>query len=308
VSRPGRLEGRNCLIVGGTSGIGLAAARRFLQEGARVVVAGRPPEAGGSAFEGLARLGPVWDRVLDLALGETEVAGLLEFTLQVLGGRLDILLHVAGISGRRFGDGPLHDCSIEGWGNVMQINATGAFLTNREAVRHMLAQPVDAAGLRGSIVNVGSVLDKSPAPALFGTLAYAASKGAVRAMTLACAARYAPDRIRFNLLAPGLIDTPMASRAVNDQTIQSYIATKQPIAGGAGTAGDVAEAALYLCEPASRFVTGAELIVDGGWSSSEGTVTLSKTPSEIGDCRLPPPDFHHSRPTPEASGEPDHLS
>ena len=151
----------------------------------------------------------------------------------------------------------------------MRTNAQGVFLTNRAAVRVMLDQPLDATGLRGTVVNVGSVVDRSPSPVHFGTLAYAASKGAVRALTLAAAARYAADRIRFNLLAPGLIDTPMAARAVNDARIRPYLASKQPIAGGPGTADDVAEAALYLCEPASRFVTGAELVVDGGWSVSD---------------------------------------
>ncbi len=86
---------------------------------------------------------------------------------------------------------------------------------------------------------------------------------------MAAAARYAPDRIRFNLLVPGLIDTPMAARAVNDSRIRPYLAARQPMVGGAGSAEDVAEAALYLCEPASRFVTGAELVVDGGWCVSE---------------------------------------
>ncbi len=84
----------------------------------------------------------------------------------------------------------------------MRTNAQGLFLTNRAAVRVMLGQPLDATGLRGTVVNVGSVVDRSPSPVHFGTLAYAASKGAVRALTLAAAARYAPDRIRFNLLAP----------------------------------------------------------------------------------------------------------
>jgi NAD(P)-dependent dehydrogenase (short-subunit alcohol dehydrogenase family) len=193
------------------------------------------------------------------------------FARDVLGGRLDILLHVAGISGRKFGDGPLHECSTEGWEHVMQVNALGVFLTNREAVRQMLGQPIDQSGLRGTVVNVGSVVDRAPSPARFGTLAYAASKGAVRALTRAAAARYAPDRIRFNLLAPGLIDTPMAARAVNDPRILAYVAAKQPITEGPGSADDVAEAALYLCEPAARFVTGAELVVDGGWCVSEGT-------------------------------------
>jgi NAD(P)-dependent dehydrogenase (short-subunit alcohol dehydrogenase family) len=261
------MDGRTCLIVGGTSGIGLAATRRFVQEGARVVAAGRLP---GTALPGPERPGPVWEYALELADGEAEVVRMFAFARDVLGGRIDILLHVAGISGRKFGDGPLHECTTEGWGHVMQVNAFGVFLTNREAVRQMLGQPIDGTGLRGTVVNVGSVVDRSPSPLRFGTLAYAASKGAVRALTRAAAARYAPDRIRFNLLAPGLIDTPMATRAVNDPRIRAYIAAKQPIACSPGTADDVAEAALYLCEPAARFVTGAELVVDGGWCVSEG--------------------------------------
>jgi NAD(P)-dependent dehydrogenase (short-subunit alcohol dehydrogenase family) len=268
------------LIVGGTSGIGLAAARRFLQEGARVVVAGRQQDGCGSTLAELAPLGPVWKREIDLASGEAEVTRLFEFALSVAGERLDILLHAAGISGRRFGDGPLHECSSAGWDHVMQINALGVFLTNCLAVRQMLKQPLDATGLRGTIVNVGSVLDRSPSPAHFGTVAYAASKGAVRALTLASAARYAPDRIRFNLLVPGLIDTPMAARAVSDPQIRRYLALKQPVAGGPGAVEDVTEAALYLSEPASRFVTGAELVVDGGWCLSEGVDREGKAPAE----------------------------
>ncbi len=280
MQRPGRLDGRTCLIVGGTGGIGLAATRRFLQEGARVVVAGlegegAEPETGypipleSAILAPLQTLGPCAGWSFDTS-SRLEVALLFEKALDVLGDRLDILLHIAGISGRKFGDGPLHECSDEGWDHVMEVNALGTFLTNREAVQIMLRQPIDTDGLRGTVVNVGSVLDRSPAQAHFGTIAYAASKGAVRALTTAAASRYAPDRIRFNLLVPGLIDTPMAARAVNDSGIRPYLAAKQPMAGGAGSADDVAEAALYLCEPASRFVTGAELVVNGGWCVSEG--------------------------------------
>jgi NAD(P)-dependent dehydrogenase (short-subunit alcohol dehydrogenase family) len=257
----------------------LAAARRFLQEGAHVVVAGQAPEEGGSPRDELAALGLVWECALELAHGEEEVRRLFDFALDVLGGRLDTLLHVAGVSGRKWGDGPLHDCSTDAWERVMQINGAGVFLTNREAARRMLLQQIDAGGLRGTVVNVGSVLDRSPAPAHFGTLAYAASKGAVRSMTLAAAAQYAPNRIRFNLLVPGLIDTPMAARAIGDALIRPYLANKQPIAGGPGSAHDVAEAALYLCEPASRFVTGAELLVDGGWCISEGIRASEAAPA-----------------------------
>jgi len=287
VSRPGRLDGRTCLIVGGTSGIGLASARRFLQEGARVVVAGLegsgaepdtgyPVPLGSSILEPLQSLGPCSGWSFDTS-NCLEITLLFQAAMGFLGPRLDILLHAAGISGRRFGDGPLHECTDEGWDRVMEVNALGTFLSNREAVQLMLEQPLDEFGLRGTVVNVGSVLDRSPSPAYFGTVAYAASKGAVRALTMSAASRYAADRIRFNLLAPGLIDTPMAARAVNDQRIRSYLETKQPITGGIGSAEDVAEAALYLCEPASRFVTGAELVVDGGWCVREGEAGLMAT-------------------------------
>ncbi len=281
MSRPGRLDGRTCLIVGGTGAIGMASARRFLEEGAHVVVAGRSQECGRRVQEELGAGGSVWEFTLDLARGESETARLFEFAVDVLGGRLDVLLHVAGISGRKYGDAALHECSSDAWDRVMRINAFGVFLTNRNAVQCMLQQPLDSRGLRGTVVNVGSVLDRSPSPKHFGAIAYAASKGAVRALTQASAARYAPDRIRFNLIMPGLIDTPMAARAVNDARLAPYVAAKQPIAGGPGTAMDVAEAALCLCEPASRFITGAELVVDGGWCVSEGSLS-EDSPSEPG--------------------------
>jgi NAD(P)-dependent dehydrogenase (short-subunit alcohol dehydrogenase family) len=270
--RPGRLAGRTALIVGGTSGIGLASARRFLEEGARVVIAGRDPNRGREALRSLEPIGGLVHHLTADVVDPAQVERLVEQALGLLEGRLDVMFHVAGISGRRFGDGPLHECTDEGWDTVLNTNARSMFLTNRQAVRQMLTQPLDATGLRGTVLNMGSVLGWSPAPRFFGTLAYAASKGAIRALTLSAAARYAADRIRFNLIAPALIDTPMATRAVGNTAIRRYLETKQPIAGGPGTAEDCAEAALYLCEPASRFVTGTVLAVDGGWCVSEGQI------------------------------------
>jgi NAD(P)-dependent dehydrogenase (short-subunit alcohol dehydrogenase family) len=218
----------------------------------------------------LSALGPCAGWSVDTSDG-SQVESLFKLAVDFLENRLDALVHAAGISGRRFGDGPLHDCSDDAWHKVIRVNSFGPFLTNRAAVRLMLEQPQDSAGLRGAIVNIGSALDRAPSPVHFGITAYAASKGAVRALTLTSAARYAPDRIRFNLLIPGLIDTPMTTRATTNPEIRAYVASRQPIAAGPGLAADVAEAALYLCEPASRFVTGTELVVDGGWCITDGS-------------------------------------
>jgi NAD(P)-dependent dehydrogenase (short-subunit alcohol dehydrogenase family) len=271
VSASGRLAGRTCLVVGGTSGIGLASARRFLAEGARVAVTGLTAASTSEARATLGGLGPSLALTADVRDCSSLEAAFAE-ALAFLGGRLDVLFHVAGLSGRRFGDGALHDCSPEGWQAVFDANVRGTFLTNRLAVRRMLGQEPDGSGLRGTVLNTGSVLARSPAPEFFGTIAYAASKGAVRSLTMAAAARYTRDKIRFNLLSPGLIDTPMSARAVNDPAIRSYLGTKQPMARGPGSPDDCAEAALFLCEPASRFITGVELTVDGGWCVSEGQI------------------------------------
>ncbi|MFO0909395.1 MAG: SDR family oxidoreductase [Isosphaeraceae bacterium] len=278
----GRMLGRSCLIVGGTSGIGLATAKRFLHEGARVVVTGLHTESTHEALPVLQELGSVWTLPLDVSDPEA-VDNTFQVALRLLGDRLDVVFHVAGQSGRRWGDGSLDACTLAAWDGVLDANARGTFLTNQAAVRRMLEQPRDEHGLRGTILNLGSVIDQSPSPDYFGTIAYAASKGAVRALTRAAAARYARDGIRFNLLVPGLIDTPMAQRAVNDPTIRSYLTTKQALTGHPGTSADCAEAALYLCEPASRFVTGAELVVDGGWRLSEGQFVPPVGASQIAD-------------------------
>ncbi|MGC8638446.1 MAG: SDR family NAD(P)-dependent oxidoreductase [Isosphaeraceae bacterium] len=272
----GRLQGRTCLIVGGTSGIGLATARSFLEQGARLVVCGRSSETAEAARAELEQLGPgrflIWSAD---AAEPQQVERLFQEALAFCSGRLDVLFHVAGISGRRFGDAALHECTVEGWDTVLDTNARSLFLTNRAAVRQMLTQPLDDHGLRGTVLNMGSVLGWSPAPEFFGTFAYAASKGAIRAMTLNAAARYARDRIRFNLIAPALIETPMAGRAVSDPVIRAYLATKQPLAEGPGTPEDCAQAALFLCEPSSRFLTGVILNVDGGWCVSEGQIPVT---------------------------------
>ncbi|TVR49688.1 MAG: SDR family oxidoreductase, partial [Puniceicoccaceae bacterium] len=126
-------------------------------------------------------------------------------------------------------------------------------------------------GRPGSILNMGSVLGIFPAPAHFATHAYAAAKAAVIGFTRSTAAYYAPHDIRINLLAPALVETPMAARAAGDSTILGYIRSKQPLDGGRiGRPEDLDGAAVYFLSDDSRYTTGQVLCVDGGWSVSEG--------------------------------------
>jgi NAD(P)-dependent dehydrogenase (short-subunit alcohol dehydrogenase family) len=259
----GRLVGKRCLIVGGTTGLGLAAAARFLEEGARLVIAGRSPDKGEAAERALQSRGPVRFLAGDAA-DPGQVERLYEQTREHLGG-LDVLYHVAGISGRRHGDGPLHECSDDGWQATMDANLKSTFLTNRAAVRTFLGQ-----GQGGAILNMASVLGFSPSPRYFDTCAYAATKGGIIALSRLAAARYAPEGIRVNVLAPGLIDTPMAARAVGDPAVRHFLASKQPLAQGPGRPEDCSDAAVFLCSDGARFVTGAVVPVDGGWCVSEG--------------------------------------
>ncbi len=272
----GRLQDQRCLIVGGTGGIGLATAARFLEEGGRVVISGATSKEADAAAASLDCPEGLLALQADVA-EESSIDSLFEQAIAFLGQRLDLLVHVAGISGRRFGDGPIESCTTEGWDHVMRINARGLFFSNRAAIRQMLRQvprslPGSSAisATRGAIVNVGSVLGHAPSPEYFDTIAYAASKGAVEALTKASAARYAESRIRLNLVAPGLIDTPMAQRAVTNQAVMNYLHAKQPMASGPGTPGSVAEAILFLGEPTSHFITGVTLDVDGGWRLVDG--------------------------------------
>jgi NAD(P)-dependent dehydrogenase (short-subunit alcohol dehydrogenase family) len=259
----GSLENKRCLIMGGTSGLGLSAAAHFLQEGAKVVIAGRSVQKGADAIATLAPTGTILFVACD-AVQAAQVEQLYADALAFLDG-LDVLYHVAGMSGRRQGDGPLHECTEEGWQATIDANLKSTFLTNRLAVRHFLdrKQP-------GVILNMASVLGFAPSPRYFDTCAYAATKGGIIAMSRLAAARYAADGIRVNVIAPGLIDTPMARRAVQDTEIRDFLRTKQPLARGPASAADCTAAAVFLCSDAARLVTGVVLPVDAGWSVSEG--------------------------------------
>ncbi|MCB1246634.1 MAG: SDR family oxidoreductase, partial [Acidimicrobiia bacterium] len=178
-------------------------------------------------------------------------------------GRIDGLFAVAGGSGRRFGDGPLHEIPLEGWTETLALNGRPAFLAVREAVRSMLDE-----GGGGSIVLVSSVLATSPSPELFSTHAYAAIKGAEISLASAMAAYYAPHGIRVNVIAPGLVRTPMSERAAADPAIVAFAERKQPLVGGMLEPNQVVPLAAFLLSDDAIAITGQSIAVDGGWSVS----------------------------------------
>lgn len=180
-------------------------------------------------------------------------------------GRIDALYNVAGMSGRRFGDGPLHECTEEGWAKTLDVNLTTQYRMCRETVRVMLAQEPGDNGQRGVILNMSSILGIDPDPAHFDTIAYSTSKGAIIAMTRAMAAGYAAQKIRVNAIAPALAATPMSARAATDAAIVDFMRIKQPLTAGLIPIEDVAHASAFLLTDASRSITGQVLTVDGGW-------------------------------------------
>src|SRR5688572_20359296 len=242
--------------------MGLSAAKACVAAGAHVVVVGRDPETTTAAelvlgSKVLAFTGDAADpATAERAIGEAVAAF----------GGFHGLYHVAGGSGRKAGDGPLHEITDEGWQYTINLNLTSLFNSNRAAVRQFLLQ-----GGGGSILNMGSVLGYSPSPKFFATHAYAATKAAVIGLTKSAAAYYAPQGIRFNVLAPALVETPMSKRAAGDEQILDFIRRKQPLDGGRiGRPEDLDLAAVYFLSDASKFVTGQVLAVDGGWGVSEG--------------------------------------
>lgn len=256
------LSGKTLVIVGGTTGLGLSGARAFVEHGARVVVVGRNADSVSAAQQALGESALAMSA--DAVDSQTAVQA-INMAVNQFGG-FHGLYHVAGGSGRKFGDGPLHELTDEGWRATMDLNLTSLIYSNRAAVQQFLAQ-----GSGGTILNLGSVLGWSPSPHHFSTHAYAAAKSAIIGFTKSIAAGYAPQNIRCNVLAPGLVETPMAQRAARDERILSFIKTKQPLDGGRiGRAEDLDAAAVYFMSDASCFTTGQVLAVDGGWCVSEG--------------------------------------
>lgn len=264
-----RLKGRGIIITGAT-GIAAASARLFASEGAAVVIISRTESSCAELTDEIGgRGGQASYVVADL----TDVGKAQEAILTAIGrlDRVDGLFNVAGGSGRRLGDGPLHTLTPEAFEATLRLNATSHVVVTAPVLRAMLEQEPDDDGHRGAIVNMGSVLASRPVPELFSTHAYAAAKGAIAALTVSSAAYYATQGIRINMVAPALTTSRMSRRAADDEATQAFSRRKQPLAGGFVPAEDVADAALYLLSAESRAVTGQTLTVDGGWSIIDAT-------------------------------------
>lgn len=253
------LHGKVAIITGAASGIGKRCAETFVREGARVVVADRDVQNGEQVAHALSATGAEAIFIpVDLAQPD-QVEQLVARAVAHFGS-LHVLLSNAGVGGRRLGDGPVHECSVEGWDTIMTVNLRGTFLACKYAIPELLK----SAG--SSILTISSVLGLVGTQGLYDTHAYTTSKAAIIGLTRTIAAHYARQGLRANTIAPGLIDTRMAERTKATPELLEQVAFWQPL-GPIGEVDDVAEAAVYLASDRAKFITGIVMPVDGGWTA-----------------------------------------
>ena len=227
------LEGKAALVTGAAGGIGGAVARAFAEAGARVVGVDRE-EA---------------DLVCDLSRADEAERAVAAADERL--GRLDVVFNGAGISGRRLGDGPVDTCTEEAWDSVLAANLKSVFLCSKFAI------PALRRAGGGAVVNLSSVLGLVGSE-LFDTHAYAASKGAIVALTRAMAAAYARDGIRVNAICPGWTETPLL------EGLERTKLERQIPLGRLGQPDEIAGLVVYLASDAAAFITGSALRIDGG--------------------------------------------
>jgi meso-butanediol dehydrogenase / (S,S)-butanediol dehydrogenase / diacetyl reductase len=250
-------HGKTILVTGGASGMGEATARLFVEAGARVFIVDRN---GDLAVRAAAELGA------EALVGDVSQPAFCEAAVAraAAGGRLDALVNAAGIIVRATG----LDTTDQDWQRTLDVNVSGVFFMCRAAIRRMLAQPPGPDGMRGAIVNFGSIWGELAGK---GALAYAVSKGAVHQITRAFAIEHARDGIRVNAVCPGEVDTPMlraAGRAVplTDEQAREMGERVVPM-GRLAQPVEIARMARFLCSEEASYITGAMHYVDAGYSA-----------------------------------------
>ena len=245
----GRLSGKVALISGGSRGQGEAEANLFSSEGAKVVLGDILDSEGSAVASEINESGGGALYVHLDVTSKDDWDSAVKQTLENFGG-LDILVNNAGISQRKL----VHETTVDEWDRVQDINSKGVFLGTKAVI------PAMRAGGGGSIVNISSI---AGIVGLTSSASYSASKGAVRLLTKSTAVQYGPERIRCNSVHPGFIDTEMNRAWLEDEEIRAERLKMTPLNMFANSH-DVALAVLYLRSDESRYVTGAELVIDGG--------------------------------------------
>jgi NAD(P)-dependent dehydrogenase (short-subunit alcohol dehydrogenase family) len=251
-----RLQHKVAVVTGGASGMGLATVHRYLQEGARVVIADYNADSGAEALAALEAEGyeeSISFRKTDVAV-EADVQAALEHAVETFGS-LDVVFNNAGVGGAI---GPLTETSEEDWDYTFDVLAKGVFFGIKHGARIMID-----AGHGGAIINTASIAGLSGDG---GPLVYSAAKAAVVSMTQSSAVELAPHRIRVNAICPGFIATPLAEGRDPEGT-RARFETAQPWPEH-GKGEHIAGAAVFLASDDSAFVTGEKLIVDGGLTAA----------------------------------------
>jgi len=247
------LEGKVAIVTGGSRGIGEAIARTFAAHGARVVVASRKVEGVQAVAESIAREHGE-GRALAVAAHtgkEDECVRLVRETVARFG-KVDVLVNNAGTNPYF---GPMLEADMSAWDKTFEVNLKGYFWCAREVARDCIARSAP-----GAIVSVASVAGLMASP-LQGI--YAATKAAVVSMTKTLAVELAPSKIRVNAIAPGFVDTRLASAILKNDELLKHVLSRTPL-GRYGTPDEIAGGALYLASDAASFLTGHTLVIDGG--------------------------------------------
>lgn len=244
-----KLQNKVAIVTGACSGLGLAIAKKFLEEGAKVVFSDINEEKGS---EIVSQMNDAIFVKCNVAKSE-EVNELIKKTIESFG-RLDIIVNNAGTATMASVD----QMTDEDWQKVIDVNLTGVFYGVRTACKYMKDN-----NIKGSIINMSSILGVN---GFSGAISYCAAKGGVNQVTRTAAMELAPLGIRVNSIAPGFIKTEMTKGILADEGYKKFLESSTPL-GYIGEPEDIANAALYLASDDSKYVTGSILYVDGGWTA-----------------------------------------